>query len=52
MSSMKKKILIISMFLILAFSLSACSGVLNASGWPGISGDNESVYVAYANEVY
>lgn len=40
------------MFLILAFSLSACSGVLNASGWPGISGDEESVYVSYANEVY
>jgi len=51
-SSMKKKILIITMFAILAMSLTACSGVMNASGWPGISGDEDSVYVAYANEVY
>lgn len=40
------------MFLMLALSLSACGGVLSASGWPGISGDENSVYVAYANEVY
>jgi len=49
---MKKKILIILMFLVLALSLSACGGTLSASGWPGISGDENSVYVAYANEVY
>jgi outer membrane protein assembly factor BamB len=49
---MKKKIIIIIMFVMLALSLSACSGMLNASGWPGISGDEDSVYVAYANQVY
>jgi outer membrane protein assembly factor BamB len=49
---MKKKILIIIMFSILAMSLTACSGMMNASGWPGISGDEDSVYVAYANQVY
>lgn len=49
---MKKKILLLIMFSILALSLTACSGVLNASGWPGISGDENSVYVAYANQVY
>ncbi|HSM25791.1 MAG TPA: PQQ-binding-like beta-propeller repeat protein [Anaerolineaceae bacterium] len=49
---MKKKILILIMFSILALSLTACTGMMNASGWPGISGDEDSVYVAYANQVY
>jgi outer membrane protein assembly factor BamB len=49
---MKKKILIIIMFVMLAVSVSACSGSFSASGWPGVSGDENSVYVAYANQVY
>lgn len=49
---MKKKIIITLMFLILAISISACGSTLSASGWPGISGDENSVYVAYGNEVY
>lgn len=40
------------MFTMLAISISACSGSFSASGWPGVSGDENSVYVAYANQVY
>jgi len=51
---MKKKILILILFIILAVNLSACSSgrTLSASGWPGISGSDDSVYVAYGNRVY
>ncbi len=49
---MNKKLILILMFLILALSLSSCGSRLSASGWPGISGDENSVYAAYGNEVY
>lgn len=47
-----KNILILSIFMVLAFLLSSCSGAMAASSWPGISGDEESVYVSYATRVY
>ena len=51
---MKNKTLIIFLILIaLALSLSACTGgQLMASGWPGISADEENAYVAFNQKVY
>ncbi|PKO16897.1 MAG: hypothetical protein CVU39_06675 [Chloroflexi bacterium HGW-Chloroflexi-10] len=48
-----KRILVISLFLMLAFVLSSCTGgALQASSWPGINGDGENSYVSHASYVY
>jgi outer membrane protein assembly factor BamB len=53
MGSMKnKKITLVFLFLALTLVLSSCGRTLVASGWPGISGDEDTVYVSYANRIY
>ena len=47
-----KKLILIFLFLVFALVLTSCSGTLAASSWPGISGDNENVYVSFANRIY
>jgi len=47
-----KKIILVFLFLAFTIVLSSCSGTLAASGWPGISGDGENVYVSFTNRIY
>ena len=48
-----KSILVILSFGVLAILLSACGGgQLAASGWPGISADEETAYVAFNQHIY
>lgn len=47
-----KKIILVFLFVILALALSSCSGSLAASSWPGISGNEDTVFAAYANRIY
>jgi outer membrane protein assembly factor BamB len=51
---MKTKLLLIASFLLLAISLSACTGADVASGWPGltIDAEHETAYLAYNQQVY
>jgi outer membrane protein assembly factor BamB len=51
---MKNKFLLVILTLIaLSLTLSACAGGrLQASGWPGISADDETAYVAFNQQVY
>jgi outer membrane protein assembly factor BamB len=51
---MKNKFLLVILTLIaLSLTLSACAGgQLQASGWPGISANDETAYVAFNQQVY
>lgn len=51
---MKKKFVpvVIIALAVLTLSLSACSGQVQASGWPGITADEENAYIAYNQHVY
>jgi outer membrane protein assembly factor BamB len=43
-----KKLIIVFTFVVGAFLLSACAGVIGASSWPGITATEDTIYVAYA----
>ncbi len=47
-----KKIIVIFLILVAAILLSSCTGSMAASSWPGISGNEDTVFAAYANRVY
>lgn len=49
---MRKKLLFISMVLLGAVLLSACSGAIRGSSWPGLSTDGETAYLANGGLVY
>ena len=51
---MKNKFLLVILTLIaLSLTLSACAGgQMQASGWPGISADGETAYVAFNQQVF
>lgn len=48
-----KKHIVVFLFLVLALLLTSCSGrMLSASSWPGITGNDEAVFITYANRIY
>lgn len=47
-----KKQITILLFLVLALVLSSCGSSLAASGWPGISGNEDSVFVSAGTGLY
>ncbi|MFC2028728.1 PQQ-binding-like beta-propeller repeat protein [Chloroflexota bacterium] len=47
-----KKILLMMGFLILAIFLSGCASGMTPSSWPGVTADDENVYISFANQVY
>lgn len=48
----RKRILLILTVLILGSLLSACSGGIAASSWPGLTVDGDTAYLAYGNQVH
>ena len=49
---MKKRTLLLVTFAALSLALSACTSALSANGWPGLSADQNNVYIADAQRVY
>jgi len=47
-----KKFTLILIVLLSAVLLSSCSGQLTGTSWPGISTNNDTVYVSYLNRIY
>lgn len=47
-----KKITVVLLLIIAALTLTACSGQLSGTSWPGISATDETIYVAYLNRIF
>ncbi len=48
----KSKRILLVIVLLLLLVLSSCTSAITGSSWPGITNDNGTLYVAYANRVY
>lgn len=46
------KYILIFLFIALTMVLSSCSGSMAASSWPGISGNDDTVFAAYASRIF
>jgi outer membrane protein assembly factor BamB len=49
---MRKKLLVISLVLLAAVLLSACTGQARANTWPGLAADENMAYLSHINLVY